>query len=150
MVSQKPCLLWPGYRNKDGYGVLPDHKLVHRAVWAQLHGPIPKGIEILHQCDNPPCFEPEHLFEGTQADNNKDAASKSRSSGQKKTHCKQGHELTLNRWKRPQRYCVVCRRERDRLSVRNKQSRISSNRNDGFEIEVESTKLSAAEGSVLR
>ena len=33
---------------------------------------------ILHQCDNPPCLNPSHLFPGSRSDNMKDAARKGR------------------------------------------------------------------------
>ena len=38
---------------------------------------------ILHKCDDGLCFNPEHLFVGTQADNLKDASRKGRISGWK-------------------------------------------------------------------
>lgn len=42
------------------------------------YGPIPAGQRALHQCDNPPCIRPDHLFLGTQADNVRDMVAKSR------------------------------------------------------------------------
>jgi DNA invertase Pin-like site-specific DNA recombinase len=36
---------------------------------------------VLHRCDNPACFNPEHLFIGTQFDNMGDAKKKGRLGG---------------------------------------------------------------------
>ena len=51
---------------------------VHRLAFELEYGPIPKGLFVLHSCDNGPCCNPEHLSIGTQADNMRDAASRNR------------------------------------------------------------------------
>jgi hypothetical protein len=35
-------------------------------------------MSILHKCDNRKCFRPDHLFEGTEADNTADMIAKGR------------------------------------------------------------------------
>ena len=50
----------------------------HRFVWEHYNGKIPKGMNILHRCDNPKCCEISHLFLGTQADNVADMVNKKR------------------------------------------------------------------------
>jgi len=78
-----PCDEWTGKRDKDGYGYFY-HKgrtwSAHRLAWETRRGPIPKGLHVLHRCDNPPCWEVRHLFLGTQADNNRDMVAKGRNS----------------------------------------------------------------------
>ena len=77
------CWLWTGARNAHyGYGqiILPSKKLlmVHRLAWEMFFGAIPDGLQVLHTCDNPPCFRGSHLFLGTQADNMRDMHQKRR------------------------------------------------------------------------
>lgn len=84
------CWIWTGATKEPrasqpvGYGrvVLSKnplrHGYAHRLSWEIHFGPIPKGKDVLHKCDNPPCVNPQHLFLGTQLDNMKDCASKKR------------------------------------------------------------------------
>lgn len=77
----KACVEWPGTRSDKGYGqVRVDGKLeyVHRIAWEQVNGPVPEGLLVLHHCDNPPCYNEEHLFVGTNSDNVQDMLSKGR------------------------------------------------------------------------
>lgn len=77
------CLVWPYQLNRTGSGygqvtISGRKEYVHRVAWELTNGPIPAGLQVLHRCDNPPCFEPDHLFLGTQADNIRDALAKGR------------------------------------------------------------------------
>ena len=51
------------------------HRLAYEMYYAE---PIPEGLCVLHHCDNPICFNPEHLFLGTIKDNYDDSARKGR------------------------------------------------------------------------
>lgn len=78
------CWVWTGSRHPHGYGScsrMEGETRAHRAAWVLSHGPIPNGLFVLHRCDNPPCVNPEHLFLGTQRDNNNDKVAKGRASG---------------------------------------------------------------------
>jgi hypothetical protein len=50
----------------------------HRAYWIIHHGEIPKGISVLHKCDNAICTNPDHLFLGTNEYNVNDMIEKKR------------------------------------------------------------------------
>lgn len=126
------CLVWTGGKAK-GYGVRKyqgRQQYVHRIAWMEAHGPIPPGMIICHRCDNPPCYNVEHLFMGTYSDNNFDAAKKGRKSQQQRTHCPRGHALVepnlmASRLKRGHRVCRICGNEqnRDRKRVLRQQLR---------------------------
>ena len=65
------CIEWTGNRTTGGYGSMRWNGPpvpTHRIAWQLEHGSIPDGMWVLHKCDNPPCFNPEHLFLGTHKD----------------------------------------------------------------------------------
>ena len=79
------CWEWSGQRKETGYGNVDIymngkciHVLAHRLAWALMNGCVPKGLCVLHHCDNPPCIRPDHLFLGKPADNNADMIAKGR------------------------------------------------------------------------
>lgn len=41
----------------------------HRAMWIILRGPIPDGLDLLHQCGQTLCVSPDHLRPGTHREN---------------------------------------------------------------------------------
>ena len=83
------CLVWTGARKRGGYGEIKINyrpASTHRIAWEVANGPIPKGLHVLHSCDNPPCIRHEHLFIGTNNDNIKDKLRKGRQPRGEK-HC---------------------------------------------------------------
>lgn len=70
--TETGCWEWARYRDPNGYGRAYDGQVMqwaHRYAWEALRGPIPKGLQIDHLCNNPPCVNPDHLEPVTQAEN---------------------------------------------------------------------------------
>jgi hypothetical protein len=75
------CWLWTASTFENGYGMLIVNKkscTTHRLAWKIFKGEIPNGMCVLHKCDVRCCVNPDHLFLGTYADNNKDCKAKGR------------------------------------------------------------------------
>lgn len=75
------CWEWTGLRHDYGYGVTSYYgrKMgTHQISYVMHKGEIPKGMHVCHECDNPPCVNPAHLWLGTQTENMKDMYSKGR------------------------------------------------------------------------
>jgi hypothetical protein len=74
--------LWQGALNKKGYGLIgiatSRCDSCHRVSWRLNKGPIPRGKQVLHSCDVRNCWNPDHLWLGTNADNNRDMMTKGR------------------------------------------------------------------------
>lgn len=72
------CWPWMGYRFPNGYGragQTANHSPIyaHRAALEFALGrPLAPDRFACHRCDNPPCCNPLHLYEGTAADNVRD------------------------------------------------------------------------------
>jgi hypothetical protein len=81
--SLHKCWEWTSGTNNNGYGQFTVNakigkRLSHRLAYADKHGPIPHGMNVLHKCDNRLCVNPGHLFLGTQKDNMQDMLAKGR------------------------------------------------------------------------
>jgi hypothetical protein len=78
------CWLWSDLQlDHDGYGILSvRHKPRKAPVWAWMawRGPIPAGLCVLHTCDVRACINPDHLWLGTQYENDMDRVRKGRTS----------------------------------------------------------------------
>ena len=77
------CWEWTAYRNPNGYGRFyisstNRNMTIHRFAYEVFKGPILPGQYVLHQCDNPICCNPDHLFLGTHQDNMQDMVNKGR------------------------------------------------------------------------
>ena len=91
------CWLWTAGVT-SGYGQIHLKRvlhLAHRLSWQIHFGEIPKGMCVLHKCDNKICVNPEHLWLGTKADNNADMLNKGRRADVK-GEANPAHKLTVS------------------------------------------------------
>jgi HNH endonuclease len=72
---------WIGCGNVYGQLRVDDKmRFAHKIAYELFVGPIPEGMLVLHDCDNPLCVWPGHLHLGTYSDNAKEAYERGRSS----------------------------------------------------------------------
>lgn len=81
--TEDDCWKWLGAKGWAGYGQLGNqrkhgHSTASRVSWEIHNGPIPKGMCVLHKCDNRECCNPLHLWLGTQQENIQDMIDKGR------------------------------------------------------------------------
>lgn len=70
------CILWDGYIRKDGYGQITwegKSRPLHQVAYILTKGEIPVGLDVMHSCNNKPCYNPNHLSAGTRSQTVKDA-----------------------------------------------------------------------------
>ena len=113
-----PFHVFRGHKDKRGYGRVSNRSgtaLVHKYVWELANGPVPKGLELDHQCMIKSCCNEKHLRAVTHQVNATENVSGSHwQINIAKTHCPQGHEYTaINTRLRPGngRGCKQCGRE---------------------------------------
>lgn len=84
--------------------------MAHRVEWEKVHGPIPDGLELDHECKNRACVNLDHLRLATRRQNvaNSDHWSSA------KTACPRGHPYDAT--SKGKRYCKTCKRDKMRAA----------------------------------
>lgn len=135
LVEIRPnvCWLWLGSASRDGYGqftlsAIRGKKRLriapYRFIWEYINGPMGKGLEPDHTCNNRRCVNPAHIEPVTHAENQRRSYQRGRKRPVKDyfhpcqvrpTHCPYGHEYTPeNTYTAPKggRSCRACNRVR--------------------------------------
>ena len=103
-TSGDGCWVWCNGRTGlpvQKYGWADGRRPAHRVAWELAYGcSIGEGLVIRHTCDNPPCVRPDHLLEGTVADNARDARERGRLKWSSERREQQG-EIQRARWSDP-------------------------------------------------
>ncbi len=83
-LAPNGCIVWPKAKSGNGYGKLNVRMFgqhfqlyVHQLAEYLGNNPddVPKGMEVAHaECDNPPCFHPDHLKRQKRRDNRQRSA----------------------------------------------------------------------------
>ncbi|PCK27861.1 hypothetical protein CHR55_10280 [Rhodococcus qingshengii] len=127
------CWEWQGEILANGYGriaVRQKRELAHR--WSYKHhvGPIPDGLVIDHECNNPACVNPDHLRPMTQQENVLRSEIDLAAINARKTECLRGHPFdSANTYINPStgaRNCRACRRVRIAAHNRRRAERLAS------------------------
>jgi hypothetical protein len=82
-VNALGCWNWLGPKNQSGIGMMhfPQVKTsgsmsVARASYLYFKGDIPTGLDVIKNCKNTFCYNPDHLFVGTQTEASQSAWSR--------------------------------------------------------------------------
>lgn len=74
------CWEYTGTRDSQGYGVIKRQNKIYKVhrLSVDYYVGLDHDMQALHKCDNPPCINPQHLYQGTNADNVRDKVMRNR------------------------------------------------------------------------
>lgn len=116
-ITESDCWEYTGCNRGNGYGVIclaGKYIGTHQASM-MIFKPLEfkAYLNTLHKCNNKICFNPDHLYMGTHAQNERDKKIAGRNANTNKTHCPRGHKYTEeNTYIQPStgsRLCRICR-----------------------------------------
>lgn len=118
IVDDSGCHIWQGTVHHHGYGTIKvaNRTLhVHRVIYELHNGPLPKGLPLHHLCHTKLCVNPDHLEPISRAEHASlhRAFEPAWTARAARTHCKNGHEYTVEntRWHPVAgRICRACKR----------------------------------------
>jgi hypothetical protein len=96
-IDSNGCHIWYGSLTEDGYGRFTINFqawLAHRYAYFLKYGTLDPKKEIDHKCRVRRCVNPDHLEEVTSKENVMRGNTVARRNSNK-THCKHGHEFTI-------------------------------------------------------
>lgn len=128
----KTCWIFQGAYGHGQFKLNGKSVMAHRYAWEITNGPIPDGLVIDHLCRTPACVRPSHLEPITQKENVRRGVSIVAENAAK-THCKRGHEFTLENTHLDsggRRRCRMCQKEGMRF-LRAEIPRVGTKNNNG-------------------
>lgn len=75
------CWVWTGARDPLGYGRFTYDgmtRTAHRLMFCLMYGDQPASVLVCHNCDNPSCINPSHLYAGSAQSNMDDMMARGR------------------------------------------------------------------------
>jgi hypothetical protein len=114
------CIMWNGFVNGRGYGQLSTGKygtrIATHVAWFLKYETWPVKL-MLHTCGNRRCVNVQHLYEGNDKDNSRDAVEAGSHYEARKIRCARGHLfsgynlITIVTPSGTRRRCRVCSNE---------------------------------------
>lgn len=126
------CWLWTRTKSPNGYGHVYDRRIKKYRGAHSVALSLSLGVQVAdltqtnHKCDVKLCCNPDHLYNGTQIQNQRDMSDRGRSAMQKKTHCIHGHPFSGDNLRintRGERVCRTCDRATQKRSQQRRRER---------------------------